>query len=160
MNHVNLTFHLATRRLIYQNSLFFSLLLSPFIAWNGSGSVVETYLERVSKWFRIRALCSLASARTMLALPPSPHQLSTPRCEFIQGNSFHFTLQKVFASHCSSLYPRASTPQAFTRTRNCIHSASPLFRHGWNLSHSLLLPMAKLLENFPSGVRSSPHARC
>lgn len=109
MNHVNLTFHLATRRLIYQNSPFF-FSLPPFIAHNGSGEHGENpaELERLWKWFDTRLLPG-----------PGWHAQHQPtKLEFVQGNSFHYTVEKIFASPClagASLCPPASTPQTFTQ---------------------------------------------
>lgn len=86
-------------------------------SWKGSGSGFLS--ELFARW---------PLPGPGLALPASAHHLSAHGLEFIQGNSFHFTVQKIFASHPlagGSLRPPGSTPQAFTRTRNCIHKASP-----------------------------------
>lgn len=90
MNHVNLTFHLATRRLIYQNSFFFFFFsphLLPIVAvgstvkalrgWTGSGSglISELCQDRAGTpsisppgWSLYREIVSITQHRRFLPL--------------------------------------------------------------------------------------------
>lgn len=144
MNHVNLTFHLATRRLIYQNSLFFfcphllpvmavgSIVETPR-SWKGSGS--GFILELFARW----------------PLPgPSWHCRHQPSSSAHTGSSLFREIVSISqyrrflpliawpVAHCALQLQ----PHKHLHTQETVYTRRPpACPHGWSLSH-LLLPSA------------------
>lgn len=143
MNHVNLTFHLATKRLIYQNSPFFFFFFFPHLlpimalgktlcSWTGSGSGL------------ISELCQDQAGMPSI----SPPGWSLYR-EIVSITEYRRFFCLSLPGWCLSV------PSSFNPT-NVYPGRPPACPHGWILSHPLLPPMAQLLENLPAGL-TLPH---
>lgn len=138
MNHVNLTFHLATRRLIYQNSpLFFFFFFPHLLPIRAAGSTVKTlHGWKGSGSGLVSNLCQDRAG--MPSISPPGWSLDREIVSITQCRRFLPLLAWLVPVCALQLQPH-----------QCLHS--------WLGPESPVAPArAKLLESFPGGVRASP----
>lgn len=146
MNHVNLTFHLATRRLIYQNSLFFFFFLFPhLLPIMAVGSMVET-----PRSWKASGSDFISELFAHWPLPgPGWHCQHQPTSSAHTGSSLFREIVSI--SQYRRFLPLIAWPVACCALRLQPHKhlhaqeivytrRPPACPHGRSLSHSLLPP--------------------